>query len=92
MENDLEKITKLEFEELSGRLLRKGIRAEFDQSAAKLIAKESDKAEQGARGIKKMMQKMIESAISQKILANEINNGSLIKISAENGKIIIDKL
>ena len=88
-ENDLEKITKLEFEELAQRLLRKGIKAEFDQSAAKLIAKESNQAEQGARGIKKMIQKMIESVISQKILENEFNNGSLIKVAADNGKIVI---
>ncbi|MDO8668700.1 MAG: ATP-dependent Clp protease ATP-binding subunit [Candidatus Buchananbacteria bacterium] len=89
LENDLEKITKLEFDDLASKLSRKGIQAEFDQSVAKIIAKESQKIDQGARGIKKTMQKMIESIISQKMLEDEITAGSIIKITAEKGKIKI---
>ena len=88
-ENDLEKITKLELNDLSTRLNKKNITAEFDQSAIKLIAKESKQIDQGARGIKKAIQKLIESNISQKILEDKIISGSRIKINTEKEKIVI---
>ena len=88
-ENDLEKITKLEFDDLALKLSKKGIKSELDQSAMKVIAKESQQIDQGARGIKKAIQKMIESIISQKILEDEIITGSTVKIIGEKEKIII---
>lgn len=88
-ENDLEKITKLEINDLSSRLIKKNIAADFDQSIYKLIAKESQKIDQGARGIKKTIQKLIESIISQKMLEDKIISGSKIKINNEKEKITI---
>lgn len=89
LENDLEKITKLELDELINRLSKKGIKAEFDNLALKVIAQESQKIDQGARGIKKTIQKLIESVISQKILEDNITSGSKIKITAQKEKIIV---
>ncbi|OGY44126.1 MAG: hypothetical protein A2820_01445 [Candidatus Buchananbacteria bacterium RIFCSPHIGHO2_01_FULL_40_35] len=87
--NELEKIAKLELDDLIQRLSKKRIQVELDHSAIKVIAQASQPDEQGARGIKKTIQKMIESPISQKILDNEITAGGLIKISGHNGKIEI---
>ena len=90
-EKSLQKITKLELEDLSNRLANKSIESEFDYSTIKLITNQSQNTDQGARGIKKTIQKIIESEISQKILEDEIVSGNIIKIIANKDKIEVIK-
>lgn len=90
--NDLEKITQLALADLTLRLSHKGIKTEFDQTSVKFIAKQAQTADQGARSIKKVIQKTIESIIAQKILENEISAGSVIKITASDGKIDVGNI
>lgn len=85
----LQKIVKLELEELNQRLLAKNIKIEFDPKIAKFIAKESSQNDQGARAIKKTIQNLIETPLSQKILEENINPGDMVQIALKNGIINI---
>lgn len=86
-DNDLEKIVKLELQELSRKISRQNISLSFDVSAAKLIARESAKENQGARTIKRVIQSLLESPLSEKILNETLTSGKSVHLSAKNGII-----
>jgi ATP-dependent Clp protease ATP-binding subunit ClpC len=90
VQNDLQKITKIEFDNFANLLQKKGILTEFDHSASKLIAQISQRSDQGARGIKKAIQEMIEYPISKKILEDELIADSKVKIKASKEKIELE--
>ncbi len=87
----MEKIVKLELMEISQRLLKKNITLNFNNSAIKLINQNSRDREQGARGIKKTIQELIETLLSEKILRDEISPGDTILVTAKNGIIKAEK-
>lgn len=83
----LEKIVKLELWELEQKLTKQNIKASFSPSAVRLIAKQAGRANQGARGIKKAIQDLLESPLAEKILSNAICPQNNVHLSAKNGII-----
>ncbi|MEI6627205.1 MAG: ATP-dependent Clp protease ATP-binding subunit [bacterium] len=90
-ERDLEKIVKIELENLNSRLAPKNIKILPDTSAIKLIAEKSASLTQGARAIKRQIQDLVETSLAKKILAEEITENSTIQLFAKNGIINIVK-
>ncbi len=84
--DDLKKIAKNELQKLVKRLQERKTKLTFSQPVQNLIAQESESPQQGARLIKKQIEKIIEPLVAQEIIKK---NPKEIKLKVENKKIII---
>ncbi|MFZ3009855.1 MAG: ATP-dependent Clp protease ATP-binding subunit, partial [Candidatus Microsaccharimonas sp.] len=76
--------------ELQGRLVRKGIHLVIAPSAKKLIISEGHDEKFGARPLRRAMQDMLEHQVADGILSGEYEKGTVLKISAVKGKIVVN--
>ena len=76
----IQKIVRLQLEELNQRLGMKEISIKATDAAVELLAKLSYKPEYGARPVRRKIQDLIEDQIAEKILKGEFQEGSRIKI------------
>ncbi len=81
-EEDLEKIIKIQIDNLKNRLNEKNIFIDIDDRVISRIASEGFDQEYGARPVKRVIRQLIENPISSKILSGEIEEGNKIKISS----------
>ena len=88
---DLEKIVKLELEKLNEKLADKNIKLNFTPRLIKFIADKSDGPTEGARGVRRTIQELLETPLAQKLLADEIMAGDNMRITVKNGIINIKK-
>lgn len=91
-EEHLEKITELLINQVNKRLSEHGLDIHVEDSAIKLIAKEGNDPVYGARPLRRAIQRLIEDALSEKILEGEFKDGDRIKVEAEDGKIKFSKM
>lgn len=66
----------------------KGIKLEFDDKIKKLIFKEGVDENYGARPLKRCIEKTISTPLALKLLREDINKESIVKISASKSKPI----
>ncbi|HBP63409.1 MAG TPA: ATP-dependent Clp protease ATP-binding subunit ClpC, partial [Desulfosporosinus sp.] len=90
-EEHLEKITEVLMRQVNVRLLEHGLELKVDKSAIKLIAKEGNDPVFGARPLRRAIQRLIEDALSEKILEGEFKAGDKIVVEAEEGKMKFSK-
>lgn len=88
-EDEIAEIARLMLSSLEKRLKANGINASFDDSAVRLLAKEGFDPVYGARPLRRAIQSKVEDLIAEKMLDGEINQGSLITVSADEDGIII---
>jgi len=84
--NDLQKIAKNELQILAKRLQELKIKLNFSKSVPDLIASKSINPQQGARLVKKEIEKNIEPLVAKKILENKPKK---IDLDVKNKKIVI---
>ena len=84
----IEKIVKIQLEELKNRLINQGIKIEYDPRVAKIIAKISYGPEVGARAIRKNIQEQIESKVAKKILSKKTKSKK-VTVKVKDNKVII---
>jgi len=87
-EKEIEKITKLEFENLKKRLKIQGIEFFYSSKLAGFIAKKSLAFDQGARLIRRNIQDLVEDKIARAIVEGRIKNNE-IALDVEDDKIVI---
>jgi len=73
--------------ELQERLVRKGIHLIVSASAKRLIIGEGYDEKYGARPLRRAMQDLLEHEIAEGILSGEYEKGTVLKASAQKGKI-----
>ncbi len=88
---DLQKIAGLEIKQLAIRLKKQNFNLSYSPVVAKLIAAKSFEQRQGARGIKKAIQELLETPVSKAILEGKIISGGTIHLEAKNGIIKVEK-
>jgi ATP-dependent Clp protease ATP-binding subunit ClpC len=76
--------------ELQDRLVHKGIHLVVASSAKKLIIKEGYDEKFGARPLRRAMQDLLEHTIADGILSGEYEKGTVLKVAAKKGKIVVD--
>ena len=86
-EEHLEKITEILMRQVNNRLGEHGLELQVEKSAILLIAKEGNDPVFGARPLRRAIQRLIEDALSEKILKGEFKSGDIIRVEAEDGKI-----
>ena len=83
-------ITRLQMNELATRLLEQGLTLDADDSAINLLCKEGFSATQGARPLRRVIEKMLTVPLSLRILLGNIPEQAAVHVSADEGKLAID--
>ena len=91
-EEHLEKITEILMLQVNKRLSEHGLDLQVEKSAISLIAKEGNDPIFGARPLRRAIQRLIEDALSEKILEGEFKDGDRICVEAEEGKMKFSKI
>ena len=86
--NDIEKITRLQLKSLTKTLEEiHGVILDFDEAAVKYIAELGYDPVFGARPLRGVISDKIKSVLAEKILKEEINKESNIKVVLENNEL-----
>lgn len=88
----LERVTEILMRQVNTRLKEHGFELHVEQSSLALIAKEGNDPTFGARPLRRAIQRLIEDALSEKILEGEFKTGDRIQVEAEDGKIKFSKI
>ncbi len=80
---EIKKISKLQLNELQKRLDERRIVMEYDEKAYDKIAAAGYDPAFGARPLKRAIQELLETPLSIKIIGNEIKEGDIVKVSAD---------
>jgi ATP-dependent Clp protease ATP-binding subunit ClpA len=83
-------ITRLQLNELAARLLEQGLRLHADESAIDLLCKEGFSQTQGARPLRRAIERLLTVPLSLRILLGNIPPNSEVHVSAVDGKLEID--
>ena len=89
-EAEIKQIIDLMLKKVEKRLTEQDIKIEIDKKAKDLIAKNGVDENYGARPLRRAIQTMIEDRIAEAILDGEITKNKLAKLTAKNGKIVIE--
>lgn len=87
----LVKISEILTRQVNKRLSENGLELQVEKSAIELIAKEGNDPIFGARPLRRAIQRLIEDALSEKILEGQFKNGDRIRVEAEDGKMKFSK-
>jgi ATP-dependent Clp protease ATP-binding subunit ClpB len=82
-------VVELLAKELRERLSQQGIVLEISQEAEEFIAKEGYDPVYGARPLKRFIQQHLETPLSRKIIAGELTEGSVARVTVESGVLSI---
>jgi ATP-dependent Clp protease ATP-binding subunit ClpC len=83
-------ITRLQMNELAARLLEQGLTLHADDSAIDLLCKEGFSQTQGARPLRRVIEKLLTVPLSLRILLANIPEHGEVHVSAGDGKLTID--
>lgn len=90
-EEHLLKISEILIRQVNKRLSENGLELQVEKSAIELIAKEGNDPIFGARPLRRAIQRLIEDALSEKILEGEFKSGDRIRVEAEDEKMKFSK-
>jgi ATP-dependent Clp protease ATP-binding subunit ClpA/CHAT domain-containing protein len=83
-------ITRLQMNELATRLLEQGLILHADDRAIDLLCKEGFSETQGARPLRRVIEKLLTVPLSLRILMANMPEQGEVHVSAEDGKLTID--
>lgn len=84
---DIKKIINLQLADLAARLEAKEVSAKFSESLKKLLLKDGYDAENGARPMRRAIQRLIEDKIATEMIEGYIKPGDSIAISAKGEEV-----
>ena len=88
--NDIKEIAKIQLQHLEKRLNKKNLKFKITDEAINQLVENSFDHAYGARPLKRIIQKQLETKISNNILNNHYLNKDEINIYQVNGEIIVD--
>jgi len=89
---DIKKIARLMLDDLGMRLADKEITFQIEDSVIELISRTGYNPTNGARSLRRVIERLIIEPLSEKILEREITMGDSIVISASDGSIEVNPL
>ena len=87
---DIKEIAKIQLQNLENRLNKKNLKFKITDEAINHLVENSFDHAYGARPLKRIIQKQIETKISNNILNNNYLNKDEVNIFLINGEIIVD--
>ncbi len=88
---DIEKITALMLAGVAKRLTERGMALTYDDEVVKLLATAGYDANYGARPLRRTIQRSVEDALSEEIIAGKIALGDSVELYVEDSKIAFRK-
>jgi ATP-dependent Clp protease ATP-binding subunit ClpB len=88
-QEQIRKIVSLQLNDFSKRLAEQNLAFEIDEKGLDQIAKDGYDPAYGARPVKRVIQREIETPIAKAIIAGKYPPNSTVKVTAENGVYII---
>ncbi len=85
---EIRQIVDIQLDELSSRLLHQGLAIKLDAKAKKLLVEKGYDPQNGVRPLRRVMQDELEGPISEHLLENKYQKGTVISVSARGGKLI----
>ena len=85
--DDFTRIARIMLEELSEALAEKSLNLRYTDEAAALIAERSYSAKFGARNMRRYIQRHVEDAIAEAVIADYTHNLTRILVHTEDGEI-----
>ncbi len=87
--DDIKKITDIQINDLNERLRDRKIEVVLDEKARDFIAEMGFDPVFGARPLKRVIQQQIENTLSLEILKGSVKNGTTVRFTEQEGKLII---
>jgi ATP-dependent Clp protease ATP-binding subunit ClpA/CHAT domain-containing protein len=88
--NQAREITGLQINELASRLLEQGLILRANESAVDLLSKEGFSTTQGARPLRRVIERLLTVPLSLRILLANIPQNGEVHVTAMDGKLEID--
>src|SRR5437588_317814 len=88
---DLERIVDLQLAGLTARLAARGIRLEVTKEAKVFLAREGYNPDFGARPLRRLIQRTVETAVSRQLLAGEVRDGETVVVEAKGDEVVVRK-
>ncbi|UCG11594.1 MAG: ATP-dependent chaperone ClpB [Deltaproteobacteria bacterium] len=89
-EEQLAEIVEIQVRWLRGRLEDRSIELEFTDGVKRLLAQRGYDPVYGARPLKRVIQKMIETPLAKKIMSGEVEDGSRVRLSTDEQGIVFE--
>jgi ATP-dependent Clp protease ATP-binding subunit ClpB len=89
-EQQLAKIVEIQVAWLQRRLEDRHIKLEFTEEAKNLLAKRGYDPVYGARPLKRVIQKSVETPLARKIMAGEVPDGSRVSLNVDDQEIVFE--
>ncbi len=86
---DIAEIVGLELDKVRERLQESGLEMTVTETAKALLAKKGYSEEYGARPLRRVIQNEVEDALSDAILAHEVEEGFTVLVDADEENIVI---
>ena len=89
---DASRVCDLFLTVLADRLKKREIDLDITNAAREQLLDEGYDAVYGARPLKRVIQRRIEDALSEEILANKVSPGQRVRVDAKDGKFMFEPL
>ncbi len=89
-EEQLAQIVEIQVRWLQRRLEDRRISLEFSEKSKKLLAERGYDPVYGARPLKRVIQRMVETPLAKKIMAGEVPDGSRVEVSTDEQGIVFE--
>ena len=88
---DIDSIAELMISQVSARLAERGIDLVMSHDAIHYLAETGYDRQYGARPLRRTIQRIVEDALSESILAGDIRLGDRVQGSMEDGKLKFER-
>ena len=88
---DIDSIAELMISQVSARLAERGIYLEMSHDAIHYLAETGYDRQYGARPLRRTIQRIVEDALSESILAGDIRLGDRVQGTMEDGKLKFER-
>jgi len=90
-EEDIFQIAGLMLKQVSNRLNEKGMCLTYGDDCVKLLADKGYDPQYGARPLRRVIQRTVEDALSEEIIAGRLSLGDSVHLSVKDGEIKFDR-
>ncbi len=87
---DVRSIVDLQLTSLAQRLLTKGVGISFTRGLKDLLIEKGYDVEQGARPLRRAIQRMVEDKLALAMLEDDVKAGDNVKVGAKGGEVVLD--
>ncbi len=90
-QSDIDKIAYLMLSQVADRLNKRGMHLKFEDEVVALLSKEGYDPQYGARPLRRVIQRTVEDALSEEIIAGSLALGDDVRLFVKDGKIAFEK-